>query len=222
MNAKIGIGVIIAAIIVGGIFIFTRPKDEADSLGYSTDTSADQSNNLQIDQQEAMKKQTSSAGSANKKQYSKFTGVLSDQELTNKKAVIVTNKGTIEFEILTDAPMASSNFIKLSKDGYYDGLTFHRVVPGFVIQGGDPTGTGAGGPGYQFEDEPVTREYTKGIVAMANAGPDTNGSQFFIMLDDNALPPSYTIFGEVLSGQEVVDTVQVGDVMQKVTIEDNN
>jgi cyclophilin family peptidyl-prolyl cis-trans isomerase len=95
-------------------------------------------------------------------------------------------------------------------------------VPGFVIQGGDPTATGAGGPGYKFEDEKVTRPYDKGIVAMANAGPNTNGSQFFIMLDNNPLPPSYTIFGKVIKGQEVVDSIQVGDVMKKVTIEDLN
>ncbi len=157
---------------------------------------------------------------SSKKQYDKFPGVLSEEELQNKKAVVKTNKGTIEFEIFSEAPNAASNFIHLSKDGFYNGLTFHRVVPGFVIQGGDPTGTGAGGPGYRFEDEPVTREYTKGIVAMANAGPDTNGSQFFIMLEDNDLPPNYTIFGNVLSGQDVVDKIQVGDVMEKVTIED--
>ena len=99
-------------------------------------------------------------------------------------------------------------------------MTFHRVVPGFVIQGGDPSGNGTGGPGYRFEDEPVTRKYDKGIVAMANAGPDTNGSQFFIMLEDNpTLPPSYTIFGKVTLGQEVVDKIQVGDIIQKIVIE---
>jgi cyclophilin family peptidyl-prolyl cis-trans isomerase len=157
-----------------------------------------------------------------KKQYTKFPGVLPTEQLENKKAVIVTNKGTIEFEILPEAPKAASNFITLTKDGFYDSLTFHRVVPGFVIQGGDPIGNGTGGPGYKFEDEKVTRSYDKGIVAMANSGPNTNGSQFFIMLDANPLPPSYTIFGKVISGQEVVDSIQVGDVMKKVTIEDLN
>lgn len=161
------------------------------------------------------------------KQYSKFPGVLPAEQLQNeetsspsKKAVIQTAKGKIEFEIFPDAPKAASNFIFLANDGFYNGLVFHRVVPGFVIQGGDPLGTGSGGPGYQFEDEPVNRKYDKGIVAMANAGPNTNGSQFFIMLEDNpTLPPNYTIFGKVISGQEVVNQIKVGDVMQKVSIE---
>ncbi|OGE24723.1 peptidylprolyl isomerase [Candidatus Daviesbacteria bacterium RIFCSPHIGHO2_01_FULL_38_8] len=148
---------------------------------------------------------------------------MAASELQNKKAVIVTNKGKIEFEIFPDAPKAASNFIFLTKKSFYDGLTFHRVVPGFVIQGGDPLGNGTGGPGYRFEDEPVTKKYDKGIVAMANAGPNTNGSQFFIMLEDNPqLPPNYTIFGKVISGQDVVDKIVIGDVMQKVTIENLN
>jgi cyclophilin family peptidyl-prolyl cis-trans isomerase len=156
------------------------------------------------------------------KQYPKFPGVLLDTELQNKKAVIKTAKGNIEFEIYPEASKAASNFIFLVKDGFYNGLTFHRVEPGFVIQGGDPVGNGTGGPGYRFEDEPVTLNYDKGIVAMANAGPDTNGSQFFIMLEDNpTLPKNYTIFGKVISGQEVVDQITRGDVMQEVRIEAN-
>lgn len=153
------------------------------------------------------------------KSYPRFPGVLPAAELENNKAVIETDKGRIEFEIYPEASKAASNFIFLAKDGFYSGLTFHRVVPGFVVQGGDPRGDGSGGPGYQFEDEPVERPYTKGIVAMANAGPNTNGSQFFIMLADNPLPPQYTIFGNVISGQEVVDKIVVGDVMRRVTIE---
>lgn len=156
---------------------------------------------------------------SSKKQYSSPPPALPVEQITDKKAVIVTNKGTIEFQFLPDAPMAASNFIFLANDHFYDGLTFHRVEPGFVIQGGDPTGTGRGGPGYQFNDEEVTRAYNKGIVAMANSGPNTNGSQFFIMLADNPLPPQYTIFGQVISGQDVVDKIQVGDVMQSVTIQ---
>jgi cyclophilin family peptidyl-prolyl cis-trans isomerase len=149
--------------------------------------------------------------------------VLPESERTNKEAVIETNKGTIVFELLPDAPLAASNFIELAKGGYYDGLTFHRVVPHFVIQGGDPTGTGGGGPGYQFKDEPVKRAYDPGIVAMANSGTDTNGSQFFIMEPDSspdALQPLYTIFGKVTKGLDVVGKIAVGDVMTKVTIED--
>ncbi|TSC66735.1 MAG: peptidylprolyl isomerase [Microgenomates group bacterium Gr01-1014_80] len=154
------------------------------------------------------------------KQYPKFPGVLPLKDLQSKKAIIQTAKGKIEFEVYPEASKAASNFIFLAKDGFYDGLTFHRVVPGFVIQGGDPSGNGTGGPGYKFEDEPVTRKYTKGIVAMANAGPNTNGSQFFIMLEDNpTLPPNYTIFGNVILGQDVVERIAVGDVISKVTVE---
>ncbi|OGE40311.1 hypothetical protein A3E86_03745, partial [Candidatus Daviesbacteria bacterium RIFCSPHIGHO2_12_FULL_47_45] len=140
------------------------------------------------------------------KQYRNFPGVLTTANLQNKVAVIETKKGTIAIEIYPEATKAASNFIQLTRDGFYDGVTFHRVEPGFVVQGGDPLGTGSGGPGYKFEDEPVTKPYNRGIVAMANSGPNTNGSQFFIMLDNHPeLPPKYTIFGKVLQGMEVVD-----------------
>ncbi len=131
-----------------------------------------------------------------------------------KVVTIETNKGTIVFEMFpADAPKTVQNFVTLAQKGFYDGIIFHRVIEGFMIQGGDPTGTGMGGPGYTFEDElnPSTPSYKlgyqKGIVAMANAGPNTNGSQFFIMLENNALPHNYTIFGRVISGQEVVDAI---------------
>jgi len=135
--------------------------------------------------------------------------------------VIKTNKGDIHLQLNpAEAPQTVNNFVALARDGYYDGVTFHRVVPGFVIQGGDPTGTGSGGPGYKFNDEPVKRPYKAGTVAMANAGPNTNGSQFFICLEDQAgLPPNYTIFGDTVSGMDVVRNIRVGDVMQSVTIE---
>jgi len=152
------------------------------------------------------------------KKLNKFPGVLSAKDLQNKKAVISTNKGTIEFEVYPEATMAASNFIILSSNGFYNGLTFHRVED-WVIQGGDPLGTGMGGPGYQFPDEKVTRPYIRGIVAMANSGPDTNGSQFFILTKDYPLQPDYTIFGQVTKGLDVVDKIRVGDTMQKVTIQ---
>ncbi len=155
----------------------------------------------------------------NKKRYTQPFNDLSLEELKNKKAVLDTNKGVIEFEIYPEATKAATNFISLTNDKFYDGLSFHRVVPGFVIQGGDPIGNGTGGPGYKFPDEPVTKKYVKGIVAMANSGPNTNGSQFFIMLEDNmSLPPNYTIFGKVTKGQDVVTKIQVGDLMNNVTI----
>jgi cyclophilin family peptidyl-prolyl cis-trans isomerase len=123
-------------------------------------------------------------------------------------AVLQTNKGDITVQFLPgEAPNTVNNFVCLAKDGFYDGTPFHRVVKGFMIQGGDPTGTGTGGPGYRFNDEKVVRPYNKGIMAMANAGPNTNGSQFFIMLADYPLPPNYTIFGQVIAGQDVVDAL---------------
>lgn len=134
--------------------------------------------------------------------------------------ILDTNFGEIRFETYdADAPKTAANFIKLVLGGFYDGLIFHRVVKGFVIQGGDPKGDGTGGPGYAFEDElnPNTSSYQegykKGVVAMANAGPNTNGSQFFIMLADVPLPHSYTIFGKVIKGQEVVDAIGVTPVL---------
>ena len=149
-----------------------------------------------------------------------FPGVLPDSETANKIVRIKTAKGEIVFELLPkEGPNAASNFVYLAKKGFYDGLTFHRVEPGFVIQGGDPLGNGTGGPGYRFADDKVNLPYNKGIVAMANAGPDTNGSQFFIMLADNPLPPAYSVFGRVISGQDVVDQIAVGDKMTTVTVE---
>ena len=146
--------------------------------------------------------------------------VLPEAEIAGKNIRVETNKGTIEFTLYgEDAPIAVSNFITLTNKGFYDCLTFHRREEGFVIQGGDPNGDGTGGPGYEFKDEAVTKDYDKGIVAMANSGPDTNGSQFFIMLEDNpTLPKQYTIFGKVTKGQEVVDKIEIGDEIEKVTV----
>jgi len=158
-----------------------------------------------------------------KRNYTQFPGTYRLEDLQDaegkptKGAVIQTDKGEIAFVLFPEAIKATSNFIFLTINRYYDGLTFHRVEP-WVVQGGDPTGTGTGGPGYKFEDEPVTRQYAKGIVAMANAGPNTNGSQFFILTQDTPLPPNYTIFGQVVKGQEVVDKISVGDVMKSVKI----
>jgi cyclophilin family peptidyl-prolyl cis-trans isomerase len=126
-------------------------------------------------------------------------------------ATITTNYGSIEIELFTtEAPKTVNNFVTLSKDGYYNGLIFHRVIPNFMIQGGDPTGTGTGGPGYTFEDEfHTTLKFDKpGFLAMANAGPNTNGSQFFITTVPTAqLTGRHTIFGRVLEGQDVVEVI---------------
>ncbi len=149
-----------------------------------------------------------------------FPGVLPADRIANKKVTIKTKKGDITFEMFEqEAPKTVSNFVYLAEQQYYDNLTFHRVVSNFVIQGGDPTGNGTGGPGYKFADEKVVRSYDQGIVAMANSGPNTNGSQFFIMLDNVPLPKLYTIFGKVTSGMDVVKKIQVGDIMETVTVE---
>jgi cyclophilin family peptidyl-prolyl cis-trans isomerase len=136
------------------------------------------------------------------------------------RAVIATELGDIDVDLFTEgAPKATSNFVKLAKDGFYDDVVFHRVIPGFVIQAGDgehgkksslnPGRVGTGGPGYKFEDEPIAGDYHRGTLAMANAGPNTNGSQFFICHQDLAgkLPKNYTIFGQVTKGLDVVDQI---------------
>jgi cyclophilin family peptidyl-prolyl cis-trans isomerase len=164
-----------------------------------------------------------------------------NKTITNKKTMnqitLETSMGKIVFETYnSDAPKTVENFITLANKGFYNGVIFHRVIDGFMIQGGDPTGTGTGGPGYEFADElnPNTLSYKAGyktgVVAMANAGPNTNGSQFFIMLQDYPLPNAYTIFGKVVSGQDVVSAIgkvktDSGDkpltpvVINKVTVE---
>ncbi|MGB7860297.1 MAG: peptidylprolyl isomerase [Acidimicrobiia bacterium] len=124
-------------------------------------------------------------------------------------ATLTTNHGDIEIALDAErSPQTVNNFVHLARDAYYDGCIFHRVISGFMVQGGDPTGTGRGGPGYKFRDE-IEGEgnYTRGTVAMANAGPNTNGSQFFICHADTGLPHSYTIFGTVTTGMEAVDSI---------------
>jgi len=134
-----------------------------------------------------------------------------------------TNKGTIELELYPEhAPVTVNNFVFLVGEGFYDGVSFHRVIDNFVIQGGDPTGTGRGGPGYRFEDElkgnPLKHETN--VISMANAGPNTNGSQFFITHSPQPhLDGKHTVFGKVVTGAELVDEIVAGDVMEKVTVQ---
>lgn len=127
------------------------------------------------------------------------------------QATLETSEGPVEISLFaSESPRTVNNFVFLAREGFYDGVTFHRVIEGFMIQGGDPTGSGRGGPGYTFSDElDVARErgYPRGTVAMANAGPDTNGSQFFIVHRDAALPPNYSVFGEVSDGMDAVDAI---------------
>ena len=140
----------------------------------------------------------------------------------NYTATIVTNRGTIEVALSAQyAPKTVNNFVFLARDGFYDGVSFHRVISNFMVQGGDPTGSGSGGPGYRFEDEtrgnPLKHE--TGVISMANAGPNTNGSQFFITHSPQShLNGMHTVFGRVVKGMEVVNAIRQGDVMTSVTI----
>lgn len=182
--------VVIALLVLGGYFLFSGDKSET----------------IDVPNVQQVSTSTEVVGA-----------VATTSDIINKKSnmiTIETNYGKIVFETYnSDAPKTVENFITLTKKGFYNGLTFHRVIKGFMIQGGDPNGTGTGGPGYKFDDElnPNTASYKagykKGVVAMANAGPNTNGSQFFIMTADYPLPNAYTIFGKVVSGQDVVDTI---------------
>jgi cyclophilin family peptidyl-prolyl cis-trans isomerase len=209
MKSKLASNIIIFLIILGTAFalcVFVTgklkdtqevpnelsPTQETASLGDSSEPQEDEVNTNQEDNQsEAINKPM------------------------NKNIVILkTSQGDIKIELFSeDAPKTVNNFLKLAGEGFYDGVIFHRVIDGFMIQGGDPTGTGMGGPGYTFGDElnPETesykRGYVKGTVAMANAGPNTNGSQFFIMVRDYPLSHDYTIFGRVIEGQDVADKI---------------
>src|SRR3989344_5502394 len=141
--------------------------------------------------------------------------LLFNMKKTNKTSktkqytvVMHTEKGDIAISLNTDqTPKTVNNFVTLAKKGFYNKTIFHRIIKGFMIQGGDPKGDGTGGPGYKFDDEPFTGEYIRGTIAMANAGPNTNGSQFFIMHADNPLPKNYVIFGKVTKGIDVVDKI---------------
>jgi peptidylprolyl isomerase len=157
-----------------------------------------------------------SCGGNVKKSYTAAPPMTIDPNRTYT-ATMKTNYGDIVILLLPkNAPITVNNFVFLSRQGFYDGVKFHRVIKGFMIQGGDPTGTGMGGPGYKFADElPTSLNYNKGTLAMANAGPNTNGSQFFICLANVSLPKSYSIFGQVTSGQDVVD--KIGNVAVKAS-----
>ena len=142
------------------------------------------------------------------KQYSSPPPDTIDRDKTYT-ATIDTSAGAMTLELFaSEAPLTVNNFVHLARDGFYEDCQFHRVISGFMIQGGCPKGDGTGGPGYRFQDEPVTRSYVKGTLAMANAGPNTNGSQFFIVHGaDVGLPPNYTIFGMLTDGGDVLDTL---------------
>lgn len=198
---------VVAALAILGIvgFVFSREKpEEAKAPDVFAPILSQESQQAQPDLSRPVAEKSPSSNQSPTKGVRNFMHIVTLQ----------TNFGEIQFETYdADAPKAAQNFISLAQKGFYNNLIFHRVIPGFMIQGGDPKGDGTGGPGYQFEDElnPDTESYKngykKGVVAMANAGPNTNGSQFFIMLADYPLPNNYTIFGRVIKGQEVVDAI---------------
>jgi cyclophilin family peptidyl-prolyl cis-trans isomerase len=221
------LGIIIIVIIILALIQWSqvRGKKSADSLtgdvtnGYSTST-----DEFGVGSSVATSSNTAALGAVS---------TTSPNIKNNMHTIILeTSKGTIVFQSYdADAPKTVQNFITLANKGFYNGVTFHRVIENFMIQGGDPTGTGMGGPGYKFADElnPSTASYkagyVRGTVAMANAGPNTNGSQFFIMHRDTPLPNSYTIFGKVIQGMDVVDAIATTPVdaqdkpLQPITIE---
>jgi cyclophilin family peptidyl-prolyl cis-trans isomerase len=199
--------VMICAVIILGIFAFFAIKNNA-----AKPKLAAQNAEISTPSTKPVQNQDLDIKAAKTSSQSSQAQTIDEAEATS--AIIKTTKGDIEITFYSkDAPNTVSNFVKLAKKGFYNGLIFHRVIKGFMIQGGDPTGTGMGGPGYKFDDELNPKSpsykagYKKGIVAMANSGPDTNGSQFFIMLADYPLPNNYTIFGKVIKGQEVVDEI---------------
>ncbi|MFA6982299.1 MAG: peptidylprolyl isomerase [Patescibacteria group bacterium] len=156
------------------------------------------------------KESTMSISDSNTKKTYASVPAMQLEEGKDYKAVMHTNLGDINIDLFEDqTPITVNNFVFLSKEKFYDSTRFHRIIKGFMIQGGDPLGNGTGGPGYRFDDEPITEEYTKGTIAMANAGPDTNGSQFFILHEDYPLPKNYVIFGRASdeSSLQVIDSI---------------
>lgn len=154
--------------------------------------------------------------------YSKAPDMTID--VTKKySATIQTSRGPISVELFAqDAPLTVNNFVFLARDGFYNGTKFHRVIEDFMVQGGDPTGTGTGGPGYKFADERNSRKHGTGTLSMANAGPSTNGSQFFITHSPQShLNGKHTVFGQVTGGQDIVDSIQKGDTIQSITINES-
>ncbi len=149
------------------------------------------------------------------KQYSAPPTMSIDQN-KSYTATLHTTAGDMQIELFAkDAPKTVNNFVFLAREGFYSNVKFHRIIKGFMVQTGDPTGTGTGGPGYRFADEPVTRDYKRGTVAMANAGPNTNGSQFFIMHADYPLPKNYTIFGQVADANSLATLDKIANTPVK-------
>jgi cyclophilin family peptidyl-prolyl cis-trans isomerase len=176
-----------------------------------------QTTQTQLASQSTSTSQLKSEGPMTQKQYAQAPAMQLDAA-KKYQAVLKTSKGEITIELDSqNTPVTANNFVFLAREGFYSGTVFHRIIEGFMIQGGDPTGTGSGGPGYRFADESISGEYERGTVAMANAGPNTNGSQFFIMHQTNPLPKNYVIFGHVVSGLETLDAIAESPVTYNTT-----
>ena len=197
-----------AIILLGGCLL--APPDEAEETAAPTPAGAPAEGEAQVASgpPPAASGASGGGGTSGPRQYSS-PPAMTIETGKNYRARITTNRGEMTAELFpADAPNTVNNFVFLAREGFYDGVVFHRIIKDFMVQTGDPTGTGSGGPGYRFADEPVNRAYTKGIMAMANAGPNTNGSQFFIIhAGEYGLPPNYTIFGQVMEGLPVLDTI---------------
>jgi cyclophilin family peptidyl-prolyl cis-trans isomerase len=211
MIKKISVVVVVIAFIFGSVAVWfkTRPVEESkevlrQEIELNTqDTKPEKSFDEETIAPTAVQTVTPTGQPVEKGPYPMEIDIKKSYE-----AILKTSVGDITVSLTASAtPITVNNFVALSRKGFYANTIFHRVINGFMIQGGDPDGTGSGGPGYTFEDEPFSGEYTRGTIAMANAGPNTNGSQFFIMHKDYGLPKNYVIFGKVKSGIEVVDTI---------------
>ena len=206
-----------ALLVMAGVVIYKESSSKPIPL---KNTKSVQLSNLK--ENTKSEESTSMQDSTQKKQYSSQPAMTLDQS-KQYTATLKTTKGDIVVDLNTaQTPITVNNFVTLANDGFYDNTIFHRTINGFMIQGGDPEGTGRGGPGYRFDDEPFEGEYTRGVIAMANAGPNTNGSQFFIMHQDYALPKNYVIFGHVIQGIEVVDDIATAPVKPSMSGENSS
>lgn len=200
------VGSIVLLVLVVGLVIYLASKNPEKAQSNQQSMLKDISNTIDIATPPAESSPTPVLASKTKT-WSSAPKMSID--ITKKyTATMQTSKGTMTFELFAAAtPKTVNNFVFLAQNEFYNGTIFHRIIRDFMVQGGDPQGTGMGGPGYYFADEPVTRDYTRGTLAMANAGPNTNGSQFFIMTKDTPLPKNYTIFGQLTAGDDVLQKI---------------
>ena len=202
MDKKITIGIFLLMILIFGFLVIGKKPEKNPQVDKIEDVQQTVNN-------EPTKKETI------------MPELIIDQEKTYT-ALLKTDLGVVKISLFADkTPITVNNFVSLSKKGFYDGTVFHRIIKGFMIQGGDPEGNGTGGPGYKFDDEPFEGEYERGTIAMANAGPNTNGSQFFIMHQNYGLPKNYVIFGKVIEGIEVVDKIANSPVKAGLSAENS-